>query len=774
VSESWTVGPQESYATPLRALEAKAETTTGSQVINAGNTVLVHIPLESKFKKANLSNVLGLITPLTDGVDVIDPVSDYGNINAGSAGDGSDPFIIQLADTIPCGAQIRLKVDFTSDQGIVGVKDDVLITVGSGIGSPQGALSYPQGAPSGTIGAAYSASATSVQLSSATNMKASAYLKNSRTNEIYLGTSWNQNTKVLGIKRAQKGTTAAAIEAGDELTFDSVPIPDALSAGLQLTVFPTDPNIQGAIGKIKVNLGKFTHPHVQDLRMTLSNSQGYSAVLLENAKPKLDGSTVYQNITIDTSATLSVSTLDGLQDNTSYRPTGDLGVFNNPALDAHSTWTLTVADLSAPFAGDISSWSIELSPLVLCATPTVQSSNFSGGVSGWTPESYGPAAFMDMYYRPENNQGPASLVLNTKANDSIRVPGFRSPGVPLINYPNQVYRFHAYVVRSGQPNMQDQSQVPFMRIRANIGSVMTNIHDYFFGIVNLDAPAAPYGWQIMPSTDRNAPSHYWVDLDPVDAPSLYSDPNHVVTGYIENWSHFAQQQGNIEVVQTKMERYSAPGDDEGQVVCTYTPADLSNGIQYSANLANKTWASDVPYERPRITTSTAGVTLDSSRVPAVGPVSVATFDVTPQNKQETILKANKLYRVRYHISSNTPSSSNPVFRLRARSLRWIDANELVIGPSNFGTERDQLLGRQILPGPGTLNPSHRQGETQGGYYDQYVSSPAVIPTDVDFKTLRFGFDIFDFGYDGNGTDAQKNEGGRFTLDSIQVTEFPQR
>ena len=96
------------------------------------------------------------------------------------------------------------------------------------------------------------------------------------------------------------------------------------------------------------------------------------------------------------------------------------------------------------------------------------------------------------------------------------------------------------------------------------------------------------------------------------------------------------------------------------------------------------------------------------------------------------------------------------------------------GRLNFGTERDRLLGSEILPGAGTKNPSRRGDETNGGYYDQYISTPLVMPSNPDYKTLRFGFDMFDLGYDSTGTPEQKAEGGRFTLDSIEVMEFNAR
>jgi hypothetical protein len=775
----WTSSPVESFNVPLKPLAAKVQNTNGSEVVNAGDEVLVQIPLDNKFKKANLTNVLGLITPLTDGVTIIDPVSFYGDIDAGQTAQGSDPFRIALdPNLISCGQKIRLKVDFTCDQGLVGAQRDVLISVGTGFGNPQGTLNYPQGDPAGKLAQDITAAATSAQLTAndagTTNMKGGLYMKNTRTNEIIRTSFWNTNTRVLTFQRAQKGTLAAAMQAGDVLQYDSVPIPDAIQAGVQFGVKPTDPNITGPVGRLRVTLKKFSHPHVQDLKFTLSNAQGYSIVLADGIKASLDGHTTFQNITFDADANLSIQTNAGLTDNTSYRPVGDFSVFANAAVNAGTTWTLTVSDLVAPFAGDFTGWSIELSPFVKCPNQTVQTSNFDLGASGWTTDRYGDAAQMDAYYRPATANVPAALVLNTKPDNSVRVPGFRSPGVFLPTFENAVYRFHAYVARSGQPDMTKQEQIPFLRIRASVGSVMSNVHDYFFNTTQVDPAANNYTLSEAPSTDPKHPSHYWVDLDPIDAPSLYSDASHTVQGYVENWSHFPTQQGNLEILQSSIERYVAPVDEEGTVVCSYTASDLAHGTIWAGNMANPVWEHNLPYATPSCTTSTLGVTLDSTRVQPVGQLAWVTYDIQPQGKQETVIQPNKLYRVRYHVSSNTPSAENPVLRLRARALRWADGHELVLGPSNLGAERDQLLAREALPGVGTKNPNRRGEETQGGYYDQYISSPLVVPSNVDFKTLRFGFDLFDLGYDGNGTDAQKAEGGRFTLDSIEVREFSQR
>src|SRR5690606_38503994 len=129
------------------------------------------------------------------------------------------------------------------------------------------------------------------------------------------------------------GTAKAPMEVDDVLMFDSVPIPDATGSGVGLTVFPNDPNISGPIGRVRLNLGKFTHPNIPDLRMTLSNSQGYSVLLMEGARAGLGASSVFTNITLDTSATVSIQTPAGIESGGTYRPIEDFSVFQHPAFD---------------------------------------------------------------------------------------------------------------------------------------------------------------------------------------------------------------------------------------------------------------------------------------------------------------------------------------------------------------------------------------------------------------------------------------------------------
>ena len=110
---------------------------------------------------------------------------------------------------------------------------------------------------------------------------------------------------------------------------------------------------------------------------------------------------------------------------------------------------------------------------------------------------------------------------------------------------------------------------------------------------------------------------------------------------MENWSHFPTQQGNFEIIQTRMERFPAPREADGNVVCTYSGDDLKTGHIWSGNLANTIWERDLPYARPEATTNSLGVSLDSRRVQPVGALSFVTVDIQPPAKQETVMKRRK-------------------------------------------------------------------------------------------------------------------------------------
>jgi len=766
----WINPPTESYSTPLEAREPSFVNQEGEATLGPGDDVFIRVPLESKLKKGNLSGVLGLLLPMSDGVDVIDPVSDYGNLKAGNAVNGDDPFIIRIDPSVPCGAQIQLKVAFTSDQGLSGEEQNIVLTVGGGFGAPQGSLAWPQNSASGTLAVGVDENATQLTLNpNPQNMQAALNLKNTRTGEVVKVTSWNNRTRAMTVVRGQKGTAKQAMLANDGLVFDSAPIPDATQFGINLTVKPTDPNIQGPVGRIRVKIGKLTHPNVADLKMTLSNSQGYKMTLLENMKAALGSGPVYTNITLDTSAPLSIQNPNGIESGGTYRPVENFDIFRNPNFDAGSTWTLTVSDTLAPYTGDISDWSIELSPFHYCTVPTLATYEYAGGALGWTPNKWPTEDGQSLEVKSPTATQPGTLVLHTDPHPSIRIPSWTSPGMQLTPYTNQVYRLHAWVSRAGQAG---QSELPFLRLRLSVGHTLVAQRLLQFDTTKFDPWANTYSMSMAPSTNRKAPTHYQLDFDPVDVPSLYNNPENKLTAGIDNYSMFPEHQGDYEVVETRIERYSAPPEDSALRVWNFTPADFVLESSHATNYETMGNEYNASQARPTVQQNNYGITVDSTHVPAEGLASGIVSELNFGGK-DVYMQPDRLYRIRYHVTSNTPSSSNPVMRFRAHSIKWADANEVMVGPSNLGFEHHQQLGKEALPGPGTQNINKRQGETQGGYYDQFISSPPVVSTDPEVWKLRLGFDLFDFGYEGKGTPAQQAERGRFTLDGIQVHEYYQ-
>ncbi|MEI7632866.1 MAG: M36 family metallopeptidase [bacterium] len=474
------------------------------------------------------------------------------------------------------------------------------------------------------------------------------------------------------------------------------------------------------------------------------------------------------NVTLSDDAPLAIQDTDRATvfNGGVYRPAEPLSLFDGQP--GRGEWTLTVIDNVAQQFGEVKSWRIDISPKVpQCPPVPLLLNDFIGSTEGWQSSVAGDTSRQQAYYSAANG---GRLVLHTDPGPGYRIPTWIAPGVPYVNYPNQVYRMTAWINRSGQPDPKDQSQIPNMRIRAQVRYSMANTAEWFFDTTQFDPSANEAMLANAPSTDTQNPTKYSVDFDPVDVPAL-AEQNLTVFGTIENYSIYPNEQGNIEIAETVIERYSAPKDSEGALARTYSGADFSRGTVTARNYNNPDPNSDTPEARPRAVADDYSITLDSTMVPNNG-FSYVSYDFVPLSGNEPLLKPNKMYRVRYHVSSDTNANNNPQMRLRARAMRWGWANKLEVGSAKAAGELTNLIASQALPGAGTLNPDTGGNETNGGYYTQYFNTPAVLPENENLRRLRFGFDLVD-GVFPNSLPAQSNVSGRFTLDWLEVMEFDQ-
>jgi subtilisin-like proprotein convertase family protein len=593
------------------------------------------------------------------------------------------------------------------------------------------------------------------------------------------------------VQRGFGGSTTNFMVEGDTLTFHSQPIADYPMGGLQMPLYVSDADFPGfgpnvEVGRIRVTIKSLPHQRLGDLRITLTSPNGRTVTLIQNP-PYGTGfntsSAGLNNITLDDAG---IATVQAFGSNTiagTYRAASPLSVMRGEDVDGREPidvvngtpikpWILTVYDSFTGFTGSVQSWSLDIAPAVEepCSGASLVYQQFESAPSGW--DSYVTGAGQSVYWQPADSRGPGRLVLATQPGDGVRVPAWMSPGVPYVPFDNQVYRFSAYISRAGQPNPEDQSQIPNLRLRMQARFAQANTAEYFFDTTQFDPAAAPHMWLNAPSTNPNQPTLYRVDFDPVDVPAMTTPAVQEIRGTIENYSIYPNQQGALEVVEASIERYSAPPDSEGVVIRTFAATDLTSGISDTLNFANPNPRETTPEPHPVVTVGAKGVTLDSTGVTGKG-VSLAAYDFVAPDGNDPVFKPGKMYRVRYHLSSDTPADNNPQVRLRARTIKFGYANKLEIGSAKAAGDMNNLIAAQALPGIGTKNPAKRFADVTGGYYDQYFLPPPILPESEDWRKIRFGIDLVDGVYPVSSP-KQSSVSGRFTLDSIEIREFDLR
>lgn len=781
---SWSTQPVESEDYPVTvtqpAILDPAPGGNGNGVIEPGETVQLQFPVLNQYRKATISDVYVTIpTPENSLVSITAGrgTVGYDKILPGQYSSGVSPtsFEIKVDSSFPCQGTFKLSPVLIfkqagSKQIAVG---DVVLQVRSveSLGSEK-TFTFPQTAMQGVLGNNVDAITTQVLLSAESAMQGGLIMKNQRTNEQVYVVSWNQLTMTAVLTRGYRYTTAQPMVAGDILDYVSIPIPDANSRGISTTV---DVSGVDSIGKIDLKINSVKHTRVGDLTIKLipptTIGSPASKFTMMDRVPYLTGTNTtadLTNVLISDSAGIPVQSISGSLTNSYVRPTNSLSPLIG--LSGNGTWTVQVIDNLAAFNGDVISWSLIITPGKTCGSSTVFQTD-PGNIqpTGWEAFVFSDPAHATAAVVPGS---PSVLQLHSEAADSFRVAAWRTPGVPYVASLNQIYRFNTYVYRSGQPDSLNQSQIPNMRMRTAIRFAQDNLLYLAFDPTRTDPASNAAMMALAPSSNPEQPTKYHVDFDPIDVPSLTSPTPQEVTGMVESYCMYPEEQGNLCITEASIQRFSAPDEAEGVVLRTYTGEDFWDGNVTALNYYNTNPASDTPDLRPTCTTDTLGIILDSTMVNSNhGNVSYVSSDFVPKSGGEPYIQANKMYRIRWHLNSNTLADNNPQIRLRARTIKWSFTNMLEIGSPHGAGSTNNLIAAECQPGVGTKNWLHRQGETTGGYYDQYFDSPAVLPEDVSLRRLRFGIDLIDGSY--MGAPLYSSVSGRVTLDSLEVREFNQ-
>jgi hypothetical protein len=371
VASAQSLSPQSPIVTDLNGNPAG--------ITMPGQEFLFKIPL-TNVTTSPQTNVLGVAVPLTDGMNVVNPVSTYGSIAGSGTAEGT-AYRGSLDASTSITRRYTVKLGVKSDQG----QQDISVNLpgDSGFGNGSQLAAWPPanyGSGTGTIAEAASATSNELIVVSTTGLLGSTIYKNLRTGELIHVSSIEPSTKKLRVRRGQFGNVPpAACEAGDVLAFEGVPIPDGVGAGVAMIVGVNA--VPGLIGNTKVNIEDIVHPRVGDLMITLQaeaemnveSQDPFGQIIIERKKVTTstilmnpvgnglaNGSNISNVSFADNGTTEVESQLNGLTSGVTYIPYESLETMADIEGGDVTTWTLRVSDIASPAVGYIKGgWSIE-------------------------------------------------------------------------------------------------------------------------------------------------------------------------------------------------------------------------------------------------------------------------------------------------------------------------------------------------------------------------------------------------------------------------------
>ncbi len=330
----------------------------------AGNPVGLTTPGQEFLFSVPVMNVtpneqtgsLGVAVPLTDGMDVVNPVSNYGSVAASQTADGS-AFRGKLATDLNLKRLYEVKIGFKSDQG----QQDTTIRLpgNTGFGNGTQLAAWPtQTFGSGTVSAAATAAATELLVNSTVGLLGGSLYKNGRTGEIIHVRAVEPTGNKILVKRGQfGGVNPAPVQAGDTLVFEGVPIPDATAAGVAFRV-PVTP-VPGPVGNVRLIIESIVHPRVGDLMITLEDGASTPVMCLGPLEGGLASGADITDVIFDDSATTTAEAQTGRLLAGEYQPFEPLSTVADTDGTSVSAWTVRVSDIAAPTVGYVKGWSLE-------------------------------------------------------------------------------------------------------------------------------------------------------------------------------------------------------------------------------------------------------------------------------------------------------------------------------------------------------------------------------------------------------------------------------
>jgi uncharacterized lipoprotein YddW (UPF0748 family) len=422
-------------------------------------------------------------------------------------------------------------------------------------------------------------------------------------------------------------------------------------------------------------------------------------------------------------------------------------------------------------AGGASDWS-EVSCVV-----TPQRSDFETGPEGWSL-----VGVPDANVWGDHDPATEALRLTARAATSPRILGWQSPRLPISEDPATIYRFKAFVYRTGQSDLSDQRQVPNLRLRCAVRYSINSMLELFFH--NAADPASdPDMLANLPSTDPANPTIYRVDLDLVDIPYLHPSlhPEEGVQAMFEMYALEPQENGSIALTEAVLLAMPAPSEAELRPLKTYKTTSRDAGDFKNPTILRSTLYGSNPL--PLVYARTPlGLVLDTTRC-SHQDIGIAVAEISAGNDltKRVRVEPGKTYRLRWHVTSPRATNLQAQLRLRARTLRFAWSQKFELGGAwPTPTLPAQTIAQQALPGVGTLNPDKRGDEIpslrDGGWYTMYFHAPNVVPAtqpppgsaSSSRRDLKCGIDVIDTISCGPGAAL---EGGLYILDAIEIADF---
>jgi N-acetylmuramoyl-L-alanine amidase len=317
-----------------------------------------------------------------------------------------------------------------------------------------------------------------------------------------------------------------------------------------------------------------------------------------------------------------------------------------------------------------------------------------------------------------------------------------------------------------------------------------------------------------PSFDANNPSVYRVDMAPILVPFLINNP--ATEGYLRGVEILATEpnhRGTLHLTDSSIATYAPPALNTANRIKQYLPergdfaSVFANRLKYQIAPDFSSFSEDLSEPRPIITFgANQGINLDTSIIPAsrtglalADLITGAAEDSNPALRAR--VEENRIYAIRFHATSNLPSTNQAQIRFRARTAKFAWSQKLELGGAwAIGTNSaggNAAIAQQALPGVGSLNPVQRTPGSNGGWYTMVMHSPLNREIRGDFpnrpplttsmpnlatqdapgqnngrprRDINLGIDILDSISFGGPNQAL--EQGQVLLDQVEIHSLP--